>query len=782
MIEVLKSKTFRLEVDTEKGKFSLFPLDEKLPTIKNNSLQLFFSAADILDGEVKPGGYERKKITKGPLGAMEMLTIWMGPDPNGLFNQVEFALTKSRPLMLWRWKIANQGEKPLKIDRMEMLNLGQGEKQFVVNNNHADLAFYANGWQSWSYTCTYGKNEKTFLSRLGVFQDALVINKGTPQHKKAGKFAADFFGVIGDRHTDGRNGLVVGFLSQKEHFGTLEVDLNKGPAVHLWVNGDGTRLEPGAEMSTDWAVICPVYLDDAEPLETYLDAVAREYQVKVKGDSPSGWCSWYHYYQNLKANDVRKNLCILEGLKDKLPLELVQIDDGFELQVGDWFKFRDGFKEGVAPLAKEIRQAGMKAGLWLAPFILHPDARIIKEHPDWILRDTAGKPVNAGFIWNRFTTALDLTVPEALDYACKVVSTAAHEWGFPYLKLDFLYAGALDGVHRDRTKTRAKILREALEAIRAAAGPDVYLLGCGAPFGSSIGLFEAMRIGADVSGNWVPAFMGMEAFFNREPTMPSARNSIQNILTRAMLHKTWWINDPDCLLLRTNTNLTLSEVQSLASAIGMTGGSLLISDDLTELPLSRLKIAQALFPVVGQKAEVLDWFDARTPQKLRLSMKNETGEWVIAAWFNWKDTPSIIEISPTELKLDPLSAYWVSDFWGEKVSLVGENQNYQKIIDPHGCCLTAWRKADLEQAQYIGGNLHFSQGLELKSWYADCNEIRCTISLNRSVDGYLTLSIPGNIKAVVLGQEPAQWHKLNEKIYRIPVLGSSGEHYISINW
>ena len=67
-----------------------------------------------------------------------------------------------------------------------------------------------------------------------------------------------------------------------------------------------------------------------------------------------------------------------------------------------------------------------------------------------MLRKKNGKPVNAGFVWNALDTALDLTVPEALAYACSVVRTASAEWGYPYLKLDFLYAAALKGSYKIR--------------------------------------------------------------------------------------------------------------------------------------------------------------------------------------------------------------------------------------------------------------------------------------------------------------------------------------------
>ncbi len=197
----------------------------------------------------------------------------------------------------------------------------------------------------------------------------------------------------------------------------------------------------------------------------------------------------------------------------------------------------------------------MTPGIWLAPFILHRKAALVKDHPDWLLRNSRGKPVNAGYVWNTFTYALDLTNPEALEYTCDVIQAAVEKWGFEYLKLDFLYAAALEGVYQDPTKTRAQVLRMGLEALRDAAGPEVTLLACGCPLGSALGLFEAMRIGADVSGSWEPHFPPVSPILRKEPNMPSARNALQNIITRAPLHRHWWINDPDCLLVRADTDL-----------------------------------------------------------------------------------------------------------------------------------------------------------------------------------------------------------------------------------
>jgi alpha-galactosidase len=455
------------------------------------------------------------------------------------------------------------------------------------------------------------------------------------------------FGVLGDRHH--RTGILAGFLSQREHFGSLETWLDDPlyPALRLWANGDQAHVEPGAEVCTDWACIQFVNLDAPDPLDQYFAAAAREHGLpeSFDKDPPAGWCSWYHFYQDISPEKIRANLRSAEEFRSptivpyrpSINLDLVQIDDGFQARVGDWFESSPAFPDGVSPLAVEIKAAGATPGLWLAPFILHPKSRVKNNHPEWLLRSWLGRPVNAGFIWNSFTTALDLTHPGALGYVRDVVRTAAREWSFPYLKLDYLYAAALKGRYQDRTKTRAQVLRMGLKAVREAVGPDITLLGCGVPPGSGIGIFDTMRIGADVAPRWRPEWNQRYFFFPDEPHMASTRNALQNILTRAPLHKRWWINDPDCLLVRPDMSLKEEEIHTLATAISLSGGSLLLSDNLPELPPERLEIVHRLLPLIGKTPRVIDWFDSPRPARVRLDLNSSGQNWYLAALINWED-------------------------------------------------------------------------------------------------------------------------------------------------
>ena len=544
----------------------------------------------------------------------------------------------------------------------------------------------------------------------------------------------------------------------------------------MWANGDSTQLDPGDSMETDWACIQHVELDSPDPLGPYLDAVARlagiDFQ-RFQEPSPAGWCSWYYFYTRVREQDIRENLEAAGQLKEQIPLSFIQIDDGFEARVGDWFDFSPDFPNGVSPLAQEISSAGFTPGSVACAIYCRPALQAGKANiPTGCCVDAFNLPVNAGFLWNHFATALDLTIPEALDYACQVVKTAVHEWKFPYLKLDFLYAGALPGKRADIHRTHAQILRSALQALRAAAGEQTYLLGCGCPLGTGVGLVDAMRISADVDGRWNPVVLGRDipAFYN-EPGLPSARNAIQNTLSRAALHRRWWINDPDCLLLRETTQLTLDEIQSLATVIALSGGLLVLSDHLPELPVERLAIAQALLPTIGQRPQVLDWFDAGMPQRIRLDLSSSSETWHLLALHNWQEQEKEFDFSLQDYNVKTERSHWLRDFWKNETHLLEKNESIKISIPAHGVRLFAVRAVDENSPVYLGSNLHISQGLEItqKVWQDAEGMLTLTIERPGEASGMIELSLPRAPLSASLDGQPLEWVLTPSKSYQFSI-------------
>jgi alpha-galactosidase len=718
-----------------------------------------------------------------PHGLLHQRQLLSGPDAGGIQMQVTFALPQGLPFLFWKIRLANQGRQAVFIERIDLLQAGFitvggaslrpaniATGRIRLNPRQGELAFFSNGWQSWSYSGAFGMFDRFRRTRLGPLTSPMRVNAGTPQPRRSGQFASDFFGVLGDRTH--RTAILAGFLSQRQHFGSLDALADPvSPALWMWANGDGARLDPGASLETDWACLSFLHLDSAYPLALYLEAVAREHGLSPGAwddrAAPSGWCSWYHYFQKISAGIIQENLLAAEAARPRLPLELIQIDDGFQAQVGDWLSTQAAFPDGLAPLAAEITRRGFTPGLWLAPFIVHPRSRLAAERPEWLLRNRWGRPVNAGFIWNTFPTALDVTHPQALEYARQVVDTAVHAWGFPYLKLDFLYAAALPGRYRDPTRTRAQALHAGLQALRDAAGAQTTLLGCGCPLGSAIGLVDAMRIGADVAPDWHPTYFGTQFFFKPEPDFPSARNAAHNALTRAPLHRRWWINDPDCLLVRPDSRLTLAEIQTLATVIALTGGSLLLSDDLPALPPERLRIAESLLPLIGREPHVLDWLDSPTPARLQLDLDGPAGRWHLAALFNWRDTPQAIDFKLDEFYLDPAQPYLAREFWSGKVYRISASQRFP-AAPAHGCLLLALRPVR-SLPMYLGSDLHVSQGLEVRAWERLIDRVSLVLERPGPAAGSVDLYLPRPPQSASLDGASLAWETPGAQIYRFPV-------------
>jgi len=341
-------------------------------------------------------------------------------------------------------------------------------------------------------------------------------------------------------------------------------------------------------------------------------------------------------------------------------------------------------------------------------------------------------------------------------------------WGYTYLKLDFLYAGALEGIRYDPSMSRAQALRKGMEIIRDAAGKNTYLLGCGAPLGPMLGIVDGMRIGTDVAPDWEPKYFGIELLFPNEPDIPSVKNAMHNTITRSVMHQRWWQNDPDCLLVRESSNLTLAEVRTMASIIGMTGGLMLISDDMDKVTHYRLRIAQTLLPVIGLRPMLIDWADSEHPQMMRLDLSNQIDSWHILSFTNWKNTTVRKEIKLEDYKLSSEGQWILRSFWDEKFIEIS-NGKFDLVIPPHGTSLISARRINPEKPGYLGSNLHISQGLELTRFEVNNDSLVMKINRPMMMQGSFDLYLPREPRNAIAGSNHIEFRQIRENIYRFDV-------------
>jgi alpha-galactosidase len=265
-------------------------------------------------------------------------------------------------------------------------------------------------------------------------------------------------------------------------------------------------------------------------------------QIK-KDVAPRVWCSWYSLYTAIDERTLHK---IFDDLGD-LPFDVLQVDDGWQVDIGDW-EVNAKFPSGMKALADKIKSTGRRAGLWLAPLIATKSSKLFREHPDWFLHDKTGKLVSAGFNWGERLYALDTTHPDVTSWLVALMKQV-RVWGFDYLKLDFLFGGALKG-KRFKDMPREAAYREALRMMREAMGADAFFLTCGTPILPAIGLCDAIRIGPDVAHYWEKY---RDAYLLYNPTIPGTKNAIRTVLHRLWLKPLLHI-DPDVAYFESREN------------------------------------------------------------------------------------------------------------------------------------------------------------------------------------------------------------------------------------
>jgi alpha-galactosidase len=320
----------------------------------------------------------------------------------------------------------------------------------------------------------------------------------------------------------------------------------------------------------------PLVVLEGGPVEAllaeYARLVKRRNRIRINDWNPVGWCSWYHYFGKLGWPDVVENLETAAADRSAFPFDVFQVDDGYESAIGDWLAPKPGYP-AIDGLAGAIKQRGFRAGVWAAPTSAAETSRLFAQHPDWMVAGEDGRPKPCYRGWGQTIYALDTTHPEALGWLEATVGSLKRA-GFSYLKLDFLFAGAMPG-RRRKSVTPIQAYRQGLRTIRRAAGVD-FILGCGAPLLPSAGHVDGMRVGEDTAPYWKTkpsGFQGPNAFF-----------ALKNALMRQFMHRTFWLNDPDCLLLRDRgSELAPNERETYALTAGALDNMIVSSDRLSWL-------------------------------------------------------------------------------------------------------------------------------------------------------------------------------------------------------
>lgn len=638
--------------------------------------------------------------------------------------------------------------------------------------NLQNISWFKNGWQSWS-SCELFFGEQR--DSEGSPTEILKMIYDNQDYLIKGRFYSEYCTVITDLSS--QNSLILGFVSLKDQFSRIIIDYDDYNVLNLLtafgcmdnVNLNTSTINSSEELFISFKMENKGYVG----LIDYAKIVNLNIKESRITQIPIGWCSWYYYFTNITQEQMIKNLEFFKIHRD-IPIDFFQLDDGYFTKIGDFSNVNEKFPNGLPWLFRYIKKLGFQGGIWTAPFMAIKRSNFFRNHRNWFLTKS-NKLLPVLFNWKSFEYSVDLSNEEVLDYlrhyftdllyALKPKTNEVKEKLINFFKIDFLHAGTPYGAYYSNpTYTRAQILYNGIKTIREAIRDDSFLLGCGAPLGPCVGLIDAMRISCDTAPLWDAGYI--EKFENgRGITEISLKAALLNTLYRSFMHKYFWINDPDCLMIRrSDTELNLDEIRLQLTIFGLSGGQILISDDMTKLSEEEIKDAKLLLPPYNPKEYdpiLVDAFTSELPSVYMLETKEIIGKRYLVAIINWNNSViskklKILDLVPNLVEND--RDFYIFDFWNEK--FLGEFKINDGIelteIEPHSCRylnIIPINKELKKLPVLISSNLHITQGCcEIKSfeYTEEFNQLRIRIELTGLREGFIILKLLQNRKIIKL--------------------------------
>ncbi|MDA3923234.1 MAG: alpha-galactosidase [Kiritimatiellae bacterium] len=437
--------------------------------------------------------------------------------------------------------------------------------------------------------------------------------------------------------------LLLGFTSCERFIGRISFDATQ---LLISVDTEGIALEPGESWTLPEFVLLGGE-NQGDLFNHLADMINENHPPRIVTPVATGWCSWYCYRMNVTDQIIRDNMKIF---KKKLPeLKFIQLDDGYQPFFGDWLDPNPDYGNIKQTLA-DIRAEGFEPAIWVAPFIAQKDSRVLREHPDWFVKNEQGTPLDSSSVsfggWRYGPWyALDGTHPEVQKHFENVFRVMREEWGVNYFKLDANYWGALQGgQHYLPNATRIEAYRQGMQAVLRGCDEETILLGCNAPIWPSFGLVTSMRTSGDIRRRW-----------------RSFKSLARQNMSRGWQNGKLWHSDPDCIVLTTDSpwnvkgNVTENEWIFHATSIHAVGGFILSGDKAELLHEKELGILKKLLEPTGQGARF-------TNAKLQTGV-TDLGNVQYYYFFNWSDTETI-DLSITLTARSKLTDYWTDEALG----------------------------------------------------------------------------------------------------------------------
>jgi hypothetical protein len=423
-------------------------------------------------------------------------------------------------------------------------------------------------------------------------------------------------------------------------------------------------VAPGGALSSE-ALTLSVDRDYHRQLETYGGLIRRLHHARVTAPPLMGWWSWTAYYFGLDAGAAVTNAQWLAEHFAHYGYTLFHIDEGYQYARGEYTTPNATlFPHGLVPVEYAVRGLGLTPGMWTAPFEVSQRSWVFQHHPDWLIKNAAGRPIHAGTVVDGKDALyiLDTTNPGAQSYLRMTYRTLVREWGIHYIKLDFMDDSAIEGYYYRPHTTAMQAQRIGLQIIRDAVGNDVYLDKDGSVMLNPVGYVDYGRISQDTGHSF-----------------GASRDAAVGIAARYFMDRNFFVSDPDAFTVSTqritdqtwhegSEPLTLNEAEVSMALAAVSGGMLEIGDNLPSLQGTPDRVAlienRDLIDMVrlGKASVPVDLMSyADSDRQPSIFFLKESSRQSILTVFNWTEHATRHVIPLASLGLSPGGAYRVAD-------------------------------------------------------------------------------------------------------------------------
>lgn len=349
---------------------------------------------------------------------VETLIVCLKDDYADLELELHYAIYANYPIITRQQKIINKDTQTVSIKRFASFILD-------LPNENYDWVHLDGAWA-----------RENHLSRSSI-QKGIQNISSTRGHSS--HMHNPFFAVCSPQTCE-NSGLVYGFsliysgsfLAQIEsdNYNTLRIQMGINPFQFDW------RLHPGQLFESPEAVLVVSQSGFNGMSQVFHDfykehLIRSSWKNKKRPVLLNSWEAMYFDFNQEKILEVAEEA-------SKLGIELFVLDDGWfgkrnsdTGSLGNWTENREKIPDGLANLAKVIKEKGMLFGLWFEPEMVSDDTDLFKEHPDWII----GNPEkNISHGRNQFV--LDFGNPEVVEAIYNQMAHLLSTVPIDYIKLD----------------------------------------------------------------------------------------------------------------------------------------------------------------------------------------------------------------------------------------------------------------------------------------------------------------------------------------------------------